>query len=104
MGDPVAQETWTAHPSAGRTTTWWTDEELTALAMAADPDAPLDPEAVPIGCYLSQTPGLLPAWYMPPAVARGRRWWMPVIVVVILGFLVVDAFGLCATYGVLTIA
>ena len=72
--------------------------------MAADPDAPLDPEAVPIGSHLSQTPGLLPAGDMPPAVARGRRWWMPVIVVVILGFLVVDVFGLCATYGVLTIA
>jgi hypothetical protein len=85
-----------------------TDEELTALALAADPDAPLSDDAVPFDLYLSQfpspLPGSLPAWYMPAARARSHPWWRPIVLVLILGFLVVDAFGLCATYGQLVVA
>ena len=48
-----------------------TDEELTALALAADPDAPIAEGAVPIGIHLAQLGSALPLWYMPPA-APGR--------------------------------
>jgi hypothetical protein len=77
------------------------DDELTALALGADPDAPLDPEAVPIDLYLG-TAGApaLPTWYMAPAVARlGGRWGRVVVLALISAFLLIEAFGLCSTYG-----
>ena len=54
------------------------DDELTALALAADPDAPIAEGAVPIGIHLAQLGSALPLWYMPPwpeleGVAAGRR-------------------------------
>ena len=77
-----------------------TDAELTALALAADPDGPPDADAVPMALYLALAPGPLPAWYMPPAMARGGpRWRRPVVLAVIAAFLIIDAFGLCSTYG-----
>ena len=81
-----------------------TDDELTALALAADPDQQLGPDAVPFDLYLSQFPASLPSWYMPAARARNHPWWRPVVLILIFGFLLVDAFGLCATYGTLGIA
>jgi hypothetical protein len=82
-----------------------TDEELTALALAADPDAPLDPDAVPLSAYLAQIPGLLPGWYMPPAMASsGSRWRTPVILAIVLAFLMIEAWGLCSTYGQVVLA
>ena len=80
------------------------DEELTALALAADPSVGLSTDAVPLDLYLSQLPGSLPSWYMPAARARNHPRWRPVVIVLIFGFLLVDAFGLCATYGTLGIA
>lgn len=88
------------------------DEELAALALAADPDAVLGPDAVSVwevidgpGC---DGVGLLPGWYMPAAAANAeerRRWWKrPVALVLIASFLMVDALGLCITYGQLVIA
>jgi|ERR1700722_3218910 hypothetical protein len=76
------------------------DEELTALALAADPDQPLDVDAVPIADYLSDTFGPLPEWYMAPVMARhsGRRR-QAIILAVIGAFLLIEAFGLCSTYG-----
>ena len=50
---------------------------------------------------------LLPSWYMPGGIpsARNRpRWLKVLIVVLIVAFLVVDAYGLCSTYGDITIA
>ena len=41
---------------------------------------------------------------MAPAVAVGRRWSTPVVLLLVFGFLLVDAFGLCATYGTLGLA
>ncbi len=77
----------------------FTDEELTEMALAADPDAPLADDAVPMGVYLSQF-GPLPSWYMPPAMTRhGGKWRTPVILAVVSAFLIIDAFGLCSTYG-----
>ena len=77
-----------------------TDAELEALALAADPERPLDHDAVPIQQYLSQLPSLLPDWYMPMAMAgRGSRWRGAVILVIVGAFLVIEALGLCSTYG-----
>jgi hypothetical protein len=89
-----------------------TDEELTALALAADPDRPLDADAVPLSVYLAQAPGylaqvpgLLPNWYMPPAMASsGSRWRTAVILGVILAFVLIEAWGLCSTYGQVVLA
>ena len=77
-----------------------TDEELTALALSADPDQPLDADAVPIGVYLANAVGPLPEWYMAPVMARhtGRRQ-RAVILAVVSSFVLIEAFGLCSTYG-----
>ncbi len=78
----------------------WSDEELTALALAGDPDAPIDARAVPLPVPSSRTLGLLPSWYM-PAVALGRthRYWKVVVVVLVATLFAIEAAGLCSTYG-----
>ena len=82
-----------------------TDDELTALALAADPDEPLGADAVPFAAFPSQFVGALPLWYMAPVTARAvRSWRMPVALMIVAAFLLVDAFGLCITYGQLTAA
>jgi hypothetical protein len=83
-----------------------TDEELTELALAADPDAPLPEDAVPIGVHMSQfAPAPLPLWYMPAVVrSSGGRWRLPVVVAVVSAFFLIDALGLCNTYGILSFA
>jgi hypothetical protein len=44
-------------------------------------------------------------WYMPAPSARlHSRWSTLAVVTVIVGFLIIDAFGLCITSGVLSIA
>ena len=86
------------------TDTQITDAELTALALAADPDLPLDDNAVPMSLYLAQLPINLPAWYMPPVMVRGcPRWRIPVVALVVAAFLVIEGFGLCNTFGQLTL-
>ncbi|MGA2838447.1 MAG: hypothetical protein ABSF84_17830 [Acidimicrobiales bacterium] len=81
------------------------DEELTALALAADPDQPIAEGAVPIGIHLAQVGAGLPLWYMPPAVRRGgSRWKAPVVIAVVAAFLLIDLAGLCNTYGILSLA
>ncbi len=80
-----------------------TDAELTTLALAADPDMPIDEGAVPIGIHLAQLGSALPLWYMPPAVRQGgRRWKAPFVIAVVSAFLLIDLMGLCNTYGVLS--
>ncbi len=82
-----------------------TDDELTALALAADPDAPIAEGAVPIGAHLAQFGSGLPLWYAPPAAGRGgRRWKLPIVIAVVSAFLLIDAMGLCNTYGILGFA
>jgi hypothetical protein len=81
------------------------DEELTALALAADPEGPLDPDAVPLSVYLAQIPSLLPQWYMPGAMSStGHRWRTPVILAIIFAFVLIEAYGLCSTYGQVVLA
>jgi len=81
------------------------DDELTALALAADPDAPLDPDAVPWHEYLAASgallaPAALPGWYMAAVTARhGGRWRFVVIAALVVAFVVIEAVGLCSTYG-----
>ncbi|MGH9080543.1 MAG: hypothetical protein ACRDYE_10815 [Acidimicrobiales bacterium] len=77
-----------------------TDAELTELALAADPDAPWDDEAVPMALYLGQARGLLPDWYMPaPMLRRAGAWRVPVVLVVVAAFVIIEALGLCSTFG-----
>jgi hypothetical protein len=77
-----------------------TDEELEELALAADPDAPLDDDAVPMASFLGRDVGLLPQWYMPSPVGRsGGRWRAPVVLVIVAAFVVIEALGLCSTFG-----
>lgn len=77
-----------------------TDSELTELALGADPDAPLDADAMPMDVYLAQSPGLLPEWYMPLGLARPVSGWkVPVVAVLVATFLVLEGLGLCSAYG-----
>jgi hypothetical protein len=89
------------------------DEELTALALAADPDAALAADAVCVWDLLGPKAktgarGLLPEWYMPATMDGARpvrkRWHRRVALMVIVSFLLIDAFGLCITYGQLVAA
>jgi hypothetical protein len=74
------------------------DEELAAEAMAADPDVIVPDDAVPFGTQGSV--GLLPEWYM-PALGPIRRTRPRVVVGagLVLSLLIVNAAGLCVTYG-----
>jgi hypothetical protein len=76
------------------------DEELTAEALAASPDPPLDDGAVPLQWSTGGEQSLLPEWYMPARASavrgRARRWLLGGIVV---GLLVINGVGLCVTYG-----
>jgi hypothetical protein len=81
----------------------FTDEELTWLALAADPDAPLDEDAPSVSELFGVTAGaLLPAWYMPSPMS-GRRhltgWRRWVVIAVVVTFVLIEAAGLCSTYG-----
>jgi hypothetical protein len=76
-----------------------TDDELEALALAGDPDLPPDPSATPLELGNPGAHGLLPGWYMPPAVARVGGWRSRVIVALVLAFLLIEIAGLCFTYG-----
>ncbi len=74
------------------------DDELAALAMAADPDAVLADDAV-AWTGAPTVDGLLPAWYMPPVAHSGGRRRRVVIGLLVASFVAVNAAGLCVTYG-----
>ncbi|MEX0664337.1 MAG: hypothetical protein WD598_06145 [Acidimicrobiia bacterium] len=80
-----------------------TDDELSALALAADPDADLGDDAVPLADVIGDgSAPRLPAWYMPAPMGGAaplRGWRRAVVGVVITAFLVITGFGLCNTYG-----
>lgn len=78
----------------------FTDAELSALALAADPDQPLDVNAVALNLSPAFGAGFLPTWYMPPVMCRGsRKWRIPVVLSIVGALFTIDAFGLCITYG-----
>ncbi|MEO6121302.1 MAG: hypothetical protein ABIW46_06615 [Acidimicrobiales bacterium] len=78
------------------------DDELTALALAADPDTPVADDAVCLaGFFDSSEAALLPSWYMPqtsgPRMVRGWRRRLSLLIVA--SFILINAYGLCSTYG-----
>ena len=78
------------------------DEELTRLALAAVPNV-VPADAVPIHEVLGAGgESTLPAWYMPP-VMRGlpplHGWRRGLVFTFIAALVVIEAFGLCSTYG-----
>ncbi len=84
-----------------------TDAELTDLALAADPDAGVAADAVPIDEVLSSederdADDLLPSWYM-PRVSGGSiyGWRRRVVLLIVISFVVTAAYGICSTYGLL---
>jgi len=89
-------------PAGGAEEDGLSDEELTALALAADPDATVDDDAVCLWDVTGQPDGgTLPTWYMPAwrAVRIRSTWRRAVILLVIVAFVAINAYGLCSTYG-----
>ena len=81
------------------------DEELTALALAADPNATIDDDAVAWSGQVLHRSGLLPDWYMPtPAAMRTGRLPRALVITLIVGFVAINAFGLCVTSGFISVA
>lgn len=76
------------------------DEELTALALAADPGSPFADDAVPVRSLRAEGDPLLPDWYMPVSASRARRDWRAVVAIAIaVGLVLINAFAICVTYG-----
>ena len=82
------------------------DDELTAEALAADPDAVVPAGSVPLWELTGDaTAQPLPAWYMPaPMRAPKVQGWRRVLLrwnvgLIISAFLTITAAGLCNTYG-----
>ena len=79
------------------------DDQLAALALAADPDQPVDPDARPF--VVEDVSGLLPSWYMPAPTMRAQEPWQVAVVLFVVGTLVlISGLGLCITYGYLVAA
>ena len=81
-----------------------TDQELTMLALAADPDVEVadGPSFWELTGAADRSP--LPSWYMPApfgglSSARRSPWRRPVAVLLLVAFLVIEGYGLCTTYG-----
>lgn len=84
---------------------WVTDEELTTLALSADPHPVVDPRVAPWRPAVDAVSGLLPEWYMPaPAGTRRGTPTRVTIGVLIASFVVINALGLCITYGFVALA
>ena len=85
----------------------FTDDELTELALAADPEAGVADDAVPIGQLLGDGAwkgegDLLPGWYMPPPMGTSRvlqGWRRRTVQLIVASFVLINAYGLCSTYG-----
>ena len=85
----------------------FSDDELTELALAADPDAGVAVDAVPMAELLGSDAwagegALLPGWYMPPPMGASRLlqgWRRRIVLLIVASFLLINAVGLCSTYG-----
>jgi hypothetical protein len=85
----------------------FSDAELSELALAADPDAGVADDAVPLREFLGAAGGggggeLLPDWYMPAPAGAGRLlhgWRRRVVLLIVASFVLLNAYGLCSTYG-----
>jgi hypothetical protein len=81
------------------------DDELSAEALAADPDAVLGDGAVPLRFASGSFPELLPAWYMPvPAAVGGGPRRKLAVIAIVASLLLINGLGLCVTYGFIQIA
>jgi hypothetical protein len=90
-------------PSGADATEIVTGDELEALALAADPLAPIPDDAVPYDRVIGTGPSLMPDWYMGRATAvHASRWRRPVILAIIAAFVLIDGAGLCSTYGIIS--
>jgi hypothetical protein len=90
-------------PNGADATEIVTGDELDALALAADPSAPIPDDAVPYDQVVGAGPSLLPEWYLGRATAvHASRWRRPVILAVIGAFVLIDGAGLCSTYGIIS--
>lgn len=88
-----------------RTNAMISDEELTALALSADPHPTIEPGVAPWRPLADAVTGLLPDWYMPtPSGSRRGTGAKVAIGVIIVSFVIINALGLCITNGFLTIA
>ena len=75
------------------------DEELTALALAASPDAEVPDDAEPWRPSGGLQP-LIADWYMPAPIAARKDWRARIVAGAIVGSIVaINAAGLCVTYG-----
>ena len=82
-----------------------TDEELAALALDADPHPVIDPRVAPWRPLSDGVTGLLPDWYMPLPAGTHRGTGAKVAIgVIVASFVLINALGLCITYGFLTLA
>jgi len=85
----------------------FTDDELIELALAADPDPSVADDAVPLSEFLglmepSEGADLLPGWYMPAPMGTGRMlqgWRRRIVLLIVVSFVLINAVGLCSTYG-----
>ena len=82
-----------------------TGDELCALALGAEAGGRPADDAVPMAEYLAahgsdEGSGLLPSWYMPAPMSRvSPRWRTPVVLTIVGAFVLIEAFGLCSTFG-----
>ncbi len=75
--------------------------------MAADQNGDVGDDAVPLTEFLGSTegsegPDLLPGWYMPPPMGTGRLlqgWRRRIVLLIVVSFVLINALGLCSTYG-----
>jgi hypothetical protein len=85
------------------------DATLIELALAADPDRPVDDDAAPFLPWVPEgterSEADLPAWYMPPVGRTSpKRWHRAAGALIVAANLVIPAFGFCITYGTLVLA
>ena len=83
----------------------FSDEELTSLALSADPHPTIDARVAPWRLTSSVGNGLLPDWYMPAPTGRHRGKGTKVAIgVIVVSFVLINALGLCVTYGFVSVA
>ncbi len=80
------------------------DHELGQEALAADPDVVVPHDAVSLWTLAPATPppGSLPDWYMPPSAGGRRRHSASrrcVVYLLVATLTLINAAGLCSTYG-----
>jgi hypothetical protein len=78
------------------------DDDLTAEALAADPDAPVGADAISFWSLQEREAPDLPEWYMAaPMTSRPHLtgWKRRVALTLIIAFVLINAAGMCSTYG-----